>query len=82
MSIMSRAAGEPLFSRRPSAFAAPLAEAIGDEYCDRCGASARHCVFVAYARPNRGRALGRLLFCTHHYRQHELALLLDGMYPL
>jgi hypothetical protein len=40
--------------------------------CDRCGAA-------AYVEVNvfgtNGRPGGALLFCAHHYRQHETALL-------
>jgi hypothetical protein len=75
--IVGRKAGEP--RRLPPVTAAPLPEAIPDEPCDRCGAPARHLVRVSYRQPPHGTwKRGRLMFCEHHYREHETDLLVCG----
>ena len=42
--------------------------------CDRCGTRAY--VLVSVLVPNSGNH--ELLFCAHHYRQHEAKLLFSG----
>lgn len=77
---MSRAAGEPYFSRRSrSPQAGPLPEAIGEELCDYCGALARVRVPVAYTTVRGYRRLGELLFCKHHFEEHRPALVTQGL---
>lgn len=47
------------------------AELARADRCDRCGAQA----FARATLPGDG---GALLFCGHHFRQHELALVAAG----
>jgi hypothetical protein len=75
MGIMSRPPGDP--RNRPPVTAAPLPELIPGEQCDRCGAAPRYRVKVPgeYAGFTAHRDL---LFCAHHYRQHESAIAAAG----
>lgn len=48
------------------------AELTRQDRCDRCGAQA----FARATLPGAG--TGELLFCGHHFRAHELALVAAG----
>lgn len=78
MSMMSRQPGKP--RNMPPATAAPLAEEIPDEKCDRCGAIARHLVpvVIAVAHGTGTRKLGELVFCQHHFEGCLPALIASG----
>lgn len=77
MSIMSRQPGRP--RKQPPVTATPLSEVISGEMCDRCGAEARHRVIVPYPTDIAGLTLEtELLFCSHHYGQHQVVIAVLG----